>query len=170
MALLATKTPGVAYLSYTTHALGENRNGLVVDVHTTQATGMAEREAALAMLKRSVDRGRKGYAPTVAADRGYDVADFIEQVQQRDILPHVAAKTRDSAVPEDVKASAGYAVSLRRRKMIEEALGWVKEIGMLGRIKLRGLDKIRAHALLNFAAYNLTRMNNLVADRAILPA
>ena len=41
---------------------------------------------------------------------------------------------------------------------------------MLGRIKLRGLDEIRAHALLNFAAYNLTRMNNLVADRAILPA
>ncbi|PTD96470.1 IS5 family transposase [Pseudothauera lacus] len=170
MALLATKTPGVAYLSYTTHVLGENRNGLVVDVHTTQATGTAEREAALTMLKRSVTRGRKGYAPTVAADRGYDVADFIEQVQQRDILPHVAAKTRDSAVPEDVKATDGYAVSLRRRKMIEESFGWVKEIGMLGRIKLRGLDKIRAHALLNFAAYNLTRINNLVADRAIFPA
>jgi|JI10StandDraft_1071094.scaffolds.fasta_scaffold635680_1 transposase len=170
MALLATKTPGVAYLSYTTHALGENRNGLVVDVHTTQATGTAEREAALTMLKRSVQRGAKGYAPTVAADRGYDVADFIEQVQQRDILPHVAAKTRDSAVPEPIKATDGYAVSLRRRKMIEEAFGWVKEIGMLGRIKLRGLDKIRAHALLNFAAYNLTRINNLVAGRAILQA
>lgn len=169
MALLATKTPGVAYLSYTTHALSENRNGLVVDVHTSRATGTAEREAALTMLTRSVERGGKDHTPTIAADRGYDVADFIAQVQQRKILPHVAAKTQDSAVPESVKQTEGYAVSLRRRKMIEEAFGWVKEIGTLGRIKLRGLEKIRAHALLNFAAYNLTRMNNLFAARAICP-
>ena len=169
MALLATKTPGVAYLSYTTHALGESRNGLVVDVHTTQATGTAEREAALVMLNRCVGRATE-CSPTLAADRGYDVADFIAQLQQCGIVPHVAAKTKDSAVPEHVKAPDGYAVSLRRRKMLEEAFGWAKEIGLLGRIKLRGLDKIRAHALLNFAAYNLTRLNNLVGGRAILGA
>ena len=85
MALLATKTPGVAYLSYTTHALGENRNGLVVDVHTTQATGTAEREAALVMLKRRVERGGMGPHADGRADRGYDVVEFIEQVQRHDI-------------------------------------------------------------------------------------
>jgi hypothetical protein len=49
-ALLATKNTGVAYLSFTTHTLSENRHGLIVDVHTTQATGTAEREAAKVMM------------------------------------------------------------------------------------------------------------------------
>ena len=79
------------------------------------------------------------------------------------MVPHVAAKTRGSAVPEAIKETEDYAVSLRRRKMIEEAFGWVKDIGTLRRLMARGLDKIRAHALLNFAAYNLTRLGNLLA-------
>ena len=65
---------------------------------------------------------------------------------------------------EHIKTTEGYRVSLRRRKMIEEAFGWVKDIGTLRRLMARGLDKIRAHALLNFAAYNLTRLGNLLAS------
>jgi hypothetical protein len=70
------------------------------------------------------------------------------------VLPHVAAKTKGSAVPSEIKVTEAYAVSLRRRKMIEEAFGWAKDIGTLRRLMARGLETIRAHALLNFAAYN----------------
>lgn len=161
--LLASKGGGMAFLSYTTHALAENRHGLIVDVHTTPATGTAEREAALVMVKRSVKPASGGRKPTVAADRGYDTAEFVSTLTALGIAPHVAAKTQSSAVPEHIKATEGYRVSLRRRKMIEEAFGWVKDIGTLRRLMARGLDKIRAHALLNFAAYNLTRLGNLLA-------
>ena len=162
-ALLASKGGGVAYLSYTTHALAENRHGLIVDVHTTTATGTAEREAALVMARRSIKPGNSAHKPTLAADRGYDTAEFIAALEPLGIAPHVAAKVKGSAVPEKVKSSPGYAVSLRRRKMIEEAFGWAKDIGTLRHAMARGLDRIRAHALLNFSAYNLTRLGNLLA-------
>ena len=116
------------------------------------------------MVKRSVKPASGGRKPTVAADRGYDTAEFVGALTALGIAPHVAAKIKGSAVPECVKATEGYAVSLRRRKMIEEAFGWVKDIGTLRRLMARGLDKIRAHALLNFAAYNLTRLGNLLAS------
>jgi len=162
-ALLASKGGGVAYLSYTTHALAENRHGRVVDVHTTTATGTAEREAARVMVQRSIARGNCTRQPTLAADKNYDTADFVSALEPLGIAPHIAAKAKGSAVPEAVKATEGYGVSLRRRKMIEEAFGWVKEIGTLRRVMARGLDNIRAHVLLNFAAYNLTRLSNLLA-------
>ena len=162
-ALLATKNTGVAYLSYTTHTLSENRHGLIVDVHTTQATGTAERDAALVMLERRAAPRKPDRPITVGADRGYDTAEFIQSLQDMSMVPHVAAKTRGSAVPEAIKETEDYAVSLRRRKMIEEAFGWVKEIGTLGRVMLRGLERLRGEVLLNFAAYNLIRLGNLLA-------
>ncbi|CAM5440484.1 IS5 family transposase ISPst12 [Thauera mechernichensis] len=62
---LASKGGGMAFLSYTTHALAENRHGLIVDVHTTAATGTAEREAALVMVKRSVKPASGSRKPIV---------------------------------------------------------------------------------------------------------
>jgi len=132
-------------------------------VHTPQATGTAEREAALVMVKRTVKPADATRQPTLAADRGYDTTEFIAALKPLGVLPHVAAKAKGSAVPVAVKATEGYAVSLRRRKMIEEAFGWAKDIGTLRRLMAHGLEKIRAHALLNFAAYNLTRLGNLLA-------
>jgi len=136
-ALLASKGGAGAYLSFTTHALAENRNGLIVDVHTTQATGTAEREATLVMVKRTVKRANATRKPTLAAGRGYDTAGFIAALKPLGVLAHVAAKTKGSAVPVALKATVGYAVSLRRRKMIEEAFGWVKDIGTLRRLTPR---------------------------------
>ena len=162
-ALLASKGGEGAYLSFTTPALAANRNGLIVDVHTTQATGTAECVAALVIVKRTVKPANATCEPTLAADRGYDTAKFIGALEPLGVLAHVAAKTKGSAVPVALKATEGYAVSLRRRKMIEEAFGWVKDIGTLRRLMARGLETIRAHALLNFAAYNLTRLGNLLA-------
>lgn len=65
-----------AKLRFMTHALAENRNGLVVDVETTQASGTAEWEAAKRMIGRTVQSGA-----TVGADKGYDTADFVSHLQ-----------------------------------------------------------------------------------------
>jgi transposase len=52
-ARLAKKGRGKeAKLCFTGHVLMENRNGLVVDIAMTQATGTAERDTALYMLRR----------------------------------------------------------------------------------------------------------------------
>jgi IS5 family transposase len=103
-----------AKLRYVTHALAENRNGLIVDVETTQAHGNAEAEAAATLIERSVPAGG-----TVAADKGYDRADVIAHMQARGVTPHVARKVKGSAVDGRTARGTGYAQSLSRRKMIE---------------------------------------------------
>jgi transposase len=75
-----------AKLCYLGHALMENRHGLVVDGTLTLATGVAEREAALAMLDRRPSRRRV----TLGADKTYDVRQFIKDLRARRVTPHVA--------------------------------------------------------------------------------
>jgi IS5 family transposase len=147
-----------AKLRYMTHALSENRNGLVVDVESTQATGRAEWEAAIRMVDRSV---RKPGA-TIGADKGYDTAEFVGELERRGIRAHVARKVSGSAVDGRTARGKGYAMSLRRRKMIEEAFGWIKTVGGLRKTRHKGLEKLSGQALFAFAAYNLTRLLNLM--------
>jgi len=152
-----------AKLRYMTHALSENRNGLVVDVESTQATGRAEWEAAIRMIDRSV---RKPGA-TVGADKGYDTAEFVAALERRGIRAHVARKVSGSAVDGRTARGKGYAMSLRRRKMIEEAFGWIKTVGGLRKTRHKGLEKLSGQALFAFAAYNLTRMLSLMRQAAV---
>jgi transposase len=148
-----------AKLRYMTHALSENRNGLVVDVETTQATGHAEREAAFTMIDRTI---RKDGA-TIGADRGYDVEDFVEQLDRRKLKAHVARKKTGSAVDGRTARGKGYLISLRKRKRIEECFGWMKTIGGLRKTRHIGLPRIAGQALMTFATYNLVRLMNLLA-------
>ena len=150
-----------AKLRYMTHALAENRTGLIVDVQSTQANGRAEWEAAETMIARTVTRP----GATIGADRGYDVPEFVEMIKRRGLKPHVAAKTTGSAMDGRTVRGKGYALSLRRRKMIEEAFGWIKTIGGLRKTRHKGLAKLSGQALLCFAAYNLTRMMNIVGAK-----
>jgi IS5 family transposase len=149
-----------AVLGYLGHALMENRNGLIVDVHTTHATGTAEREAALTMLARLP----RGWDRTVGADKGYDVVDWIQKVRDLGITPHVAQNInsqRGSAVDGRTTRHAGYQISQRRRKLIEESFGWEKTVGNLRRVHFRGLDLVSDVQRWTAAAYNLVRMRNL---------
>jgi len=154
-------------LAYLGHALMENRNGLVVAAEATLATGTAEREAA-ARLSERLPKGA-----TLGADKNYDAEAFVEGLKTREIKPHVAingtvsktGKARKTAVPPEVAASIGYAISQRLRKRIEESFGWGKTAGGLAQVKVRGLDKVRAVFVLAMAAYNIVRLPKLLAPR-----
>lgn len=149
-----------AKLRHLTHLLMENRNGLVVDVETTQATGTAEREAAETMARRTLKPGS-----TLGADKGYDVAEHQEVLKALGIKPHTAAKTKGSAVDGRTKRGKGYAISLVKRKRIEECFGWAKTVGGFRKTRFIGTGKVQAQALLTFAAWNLTRMMSLFGWR-----
>lgn len=159
-ARLYTKGSGqTAKLSYLGHVLTENRHGLVVDVELTEANGRAEREAALRMVGRST-AGRA----TLGADRGYDTRGFVAELRSLGVTPHVARNDRRwgrSAIDGRTTRHAGYAVSQRRRKRVEEVFGWVKTVG--GGRKLRYAGSARNRLWLEFAAaaYNLVRMAKL---------
>ena len=156
-----------AKLCYMGHALMENRHGLAVDGHVSQATGTAEREAALAMLDRRARRRRI----TLGADKAYDVRQFIHDLRARRVTPHVAvdghlSKTgtpRSTALDGRTRHHPGYAVSQRCRKRIEEVFGWIKASAGLAKVKLRGRRKVEASFTLALAAYNLIRLPKLLA-------
>ena len=151
-----------AKLCYLGHALMENRNGLIVDACVTQADGSAERNAALVMVERVADRpGRI----TLGADKAYDTSDFVNEARAMTITPHVAQNLsgRRSAIDGRVTRHAGYAVSQRIRKRIEEAFGWGKEVGQMRRTRVRGLPRVGLSFVFTAVAYNLVRLPKLIA-------
>lgn len=145
-----------AQLCYLGHVLMENRNGLVVDVETTEATGQAERSAALQMLRRSARK-----AKSLGADKGYDTREFVRACCAQGITPHVAAKRVGSALDGRTTRHANYRRSLRIRKRIEEIFGWLKTVGGLRKSRLVGQARLAGQLLLGAAAHNLVRIGRL---------
>jgi transposase len=162
-AMLYRKGPGMeARLCFIGHGLMENRSGLIVDTRLTRVSGHAERLAALDMIEPLADRPR---AITLGADRGYDAADFVEELRTLNIRPHVAQNTnrRRSAIDKRTTRHPGYAASIRVRKRIEEAFGWIRTVAGMRKTRLRGLDKVDWAFALTAAAYNLVRLPKLLA-------
>jgi len=164
-------------LCFMGHALMENRNGLIVDCELTKASGTAEREATLAMIKRS----RKGKARTIAktrvtlgADKGFDAEDFVLKLKSQKVTPHIAingtvsktGKVRKTAVDARTTRHKGYEISQRCRKRIEESFGWAKTIGGAAKLKLRGLAKAKGFFMFQMIAYNLIRIPKLLIAAA----
>jgi transposase len=150
-----------AKLCFMGHGLMENRNGLIVDACLTPANGTSERVAALAMIEPLADRpGRI----TLGADKAYDTQDFVNELRSMNVTPHVAQNTsgRSSAIDARTTRHAGYAVSQRIRKKIEEAFGWMKMIGGQAKTKLRGEARVGFAFAFSAAAYNLVRMPKLL--------
>ena len=164
-AKLYRKGPGMeARLAFLGHALMENRHGLVVDACLTQASGHAERLAALAMIERHADRPR---AVTLGADKGYDAADFVNELRAMNVRPHVAQNDKrrgGSAIDRRTARHRGYETSQRIRKRIEEAFGWMKTIGGMRRPMLRGTERVGWAFTFAAAAYNLVRLPKLMAE------
>ena len=142
------------------HALMENRHGLVVDGCLTQATGHAERTAALHMIELRADRGTR---VTLGADKGYDAQDFVNELHTMNIAPHVAAKVKGSAIDGRTTRRAGYKTSQIIRKRIEEVFGWTKSAAGLRKTRHRGLGRVGWQFTFTLAAYNLIRLPKLLA-------
>ncbi len=151
-----------AKLSYLGHALMENRNGLLVKTLVTEANGTAERDAALLLAEKIPGVKRV----TLGGDKNYDTKDFVRELRGMNITPHVAQNNqkRASAIDERTTRHGGYALSQRKRKRIEESFGWMKIIGLLKRVKLRGLEKVGWLFTFVAAAYNLYRLQRLKAE------
>ena len=146
------------------HALMENRNGLVVDATLTTATGTAEREAAIAMVGDLPEGGRI----TLGGDKTYDTQDFVAEMRRLGVTPHVSqnSKGRRSAIDGRTTRHAGYAVSVRVRKRIEEVFGWIKTVAGLRKTRHRGTVRVGWMFTFAAAAYNLVRIPNLLAGAA----
>jgi transposase len=153
-----------AKLCFLGPGLMENRQGLVVNTRLTSATGTAEREAALALIRERPGRQRV----TVSGDKNYDTHAFVQDLRALQITPHVAQHTtnRASAIDGRTTRHPGYTVSQQKRKRVEEIFGWLKTVGLLRKVKLRGVRRVGWLFTFAAAVYNLVRMRNLVEAAA----
>ena len=161
-ARLYKKSPGTgAMLCFMGHALMENRSGLIVQGDLTQADGRDERRAALDMIHR--------HSPglirrlTLGADKGFDAAEFDADLRKACVTPHIAQKSRYSAIDGRTTLHEGYALSIKHRKRIEEAFGCAKTIGHMSQTVYRGVERVRSRFVLTMAANNLARLPRLLA-------
>ena len=107
---------------------------------------------------------------TLGFDKAYEVADFVAALRRRSVSPHIAidghvrvtGKPRKTSVDRRVTRHAGYAVSQRCRKRIEEVFGWIKGAAGLAKVKLGGRARIDTAFTLALAAYNLIRLPRLL--------
>lgn len=152
---------GAAVPSYLGHVMTENRNGLVVAAMATQASTVAERQAALQMLKRL----KRGKRMTLGADKGYQEERFVNGLRSLKVKPHVAEYEPNPKWRNWLTASErndpGLAVSQKKRKLVEKVFGWMKQ-DRLRQIKLRGLKRVDWLFQLAAAAHNLLRMSRLI--------
>jgi transposase len=153
-------------LAYLGHVLLEHRSGLIVDATVTPADGYGERDAAVTMIERYGCPQRI----TVAADKGYDCRDFVAGLRAMGVTPHVAqyptTDRRRSAIDQRTTRHAGYAVSQRKRKLVEQSFGWMKTIGGLRKLRHRGGPLVTWVFTFAAAAYNIVRMRRLLPAMA----
>jgi hypothetical protein len=149
-----------AKLCFLGHVLMENRHGLVVNATVTPATGTAEREAAVALVDAQASTRRI----TLGGDRNYDTAAFVDALRERQVTPHVAQHTtrRSSAIDGRTTRHPRYPISQQKRKRVEEVFGWLKTVGLLRKVKLRGVQRVGWLFTFAAAVYHLVRMRNLV--------
>ena len=146
-------------LCYMGHLMIDNRHGLATNACVTIASGTAEREAAVQMAGEIPGRGRV----TLAADKGYDTRDCIRKLRDRNITPHVAQNdtNRRSAIDRRTTRHPGYTVSQKKRKLVEQMFGWAKTVGLMGKTRHRGTQRVDWMFIFTAAAFNLVRMRNL---------
>ena len=126
----------------------------------TQADGHAERKAAMDMIHRHSPGSTRRL--TLGADKGHDASGFVSDLRQAYVTPHVAQKSRYSAIDARTTRHEGYALSQRHRKKIEEAFGWAKTVGGMAQTMYRGVERVRSRFILTMAANNHARLPRLL--------
>src|SRR5687767_3398989 len=127
-----------AKLGYLGHLLTDNRHGFIVDTAVTAASGTAERDAAIAMLGELPLTTRR---LTVAGDKAYDTRAWVAAVRRMRITPHVAQNEfvyGGSAIDARTTRHPGYQLSHRKRKLVEQAFGWLKTVALFRKLRHRG--------------------------------
>jgi IS5 family transposase len=114
------------------------------------------------LMAEAIPRGGR---VTLGGDKNYDTQEFVDELRGMNITPHVAQNNtnRRSAVDERTTRHEGYEISQRKRKRVEQSFGWMKMVGGLKKVKLRGIDKVGWLFTFTGAAYNLCRLRNLMA-------
>jgi transposase len=152
-------------LSFLGHLIVENRNGLVVSAQVSAATGTAERDTAVEMI-RSMSGAKR---ITVGADKAYDTKEFVRNLRELNVTPHVAqnvCRNRHSAIDNRTTTHVGYEMSQKKRKRIEEVFGWMKTVGLMRQTRHRGIERVGWMFTFAAAAYNLLRIRNLTTAAA----
>lgn len=160
-ARLARKKGKESKLSYSAHALMENRHGLLVDFQIDEANGFAERTNALEMMWEHVPPGA-----TVGGDKAYDTGGFVQGSRFLNVTPHVAQTSdprRSSAIDGRTTRHTGYSLSQVKRKLVEEIFGWMKTVGNFRRTRFKGRALTQFLGFLVGAAYNMLRVTKLLA-------
>lgn len=154
-----------ARLGYLGHVLMEHRSGLVVKAMVTPADGYGERDAALVMVAAVPGRHRI----TVAGDKAFDTRAEVAALRRMGATPHLApnaARPGGSALDRRTTRHPGYAISQRKRKLVEQAFGWMKTVGGLRKLRHRGGRLVTWVFTFTAAAYNIVRMRRLLAVTA----
>ena len=148
-------------LHHMAHAVSENEHGLVVATAVTHCSPRAERQAAIAMLKRLAT----SVTPrVVAADKGYHEQDFVEAMREIGAEAHVpryARRRQRCQVDPGLYEKPEYIRSQKKRKWIERFFSWLKNTAQLRKTRHRGHPKLDWNFTLAAAAYNLVRIATL---------
>jgi transposase len=173
--LFKKSAAGQAKPSFLGHLLTENRNGLVVGAGVTESGTRAEREAALAMLQEMLAATNNGgeleerekKVVTLGADKGYQEEKFIRGLRQMGVIPHVAEYEKESrawpnCLTTEEREQPGFAISQKKRKLVEKVFGWLKSVAALRQTKFRGRRRVDWFFRFAAAAYNLVRMAKLI--------
>jgi hypothetical protein len=136
---------------------------LPIDAEFTEADGFAEREAGIRLIKRQPSRSRR----TLAGDKAYDTREFVAECRRLSVTPHVAQNVErngGSAIDARTTRHAGYLISQRIRKRIEEAFGWSKDSRPLRKMRVRGYRNAGFMALLTIGCHSLVRVARLLPE------
>ena len=166
---------GEAKPSYLGHVVMENRNGLIVQPCVTESGTRAERVAALAMLQQIVKRlrgegkKRKRREITVGADKAYQDKTLIDGLRKLGVVPHIAEYDKNlpqwpNCLRPSERNHPGFAISQKKRKLVEKIFGWIKFVAGLRKTKFRGRGRVAWAFCLASTAANLMRMAKLIPE------
>jgi len=133
---------------------------LIVDIELTRATGYAERDTALEMLRRLPAKKRRR---TVAGDKAYDTRGFVADLRELHITPHLApnATRQRSTIDRRTTRHESHAVSQRIRKPARNPSAWIKTIAGGRKLRYIGRGRNRAWFRMYGAVYNILRITAL---------
>jgi hypothetical protein len=110
-----------------------------------------------------VDRLKRSAESTLGVAKGYQQEQFVKQLRARRVRPHVAEYAPNPKWPNwlsDERSGEGFAISQRKRKLVEKVFGWAKQDWAVRQVKLRGRARIDWLFRLVATAHDLLRMRS----------